>query len=158
MTERILQIITFTNLSPSQFADRIGVQRSSISHIISGRNRPSLEFVQKILSRFPEINPSWLLAGKGDMFGQDGDEKKNIKSIKREPDLFDEVVQAPVVSKSAKITKNQALQDGNDVKGTPHTINSPDGQEREKNSENHKSVAMIIIHYSDRTFRILQPE
>jgi transcriptional regulator with XRE-family HTH domain len=67
MTERILSIIKFFNLSPSDFAEEIGVQRSSISHLISGRNKPSLEFIQKILTRFPEINPEWILNGQGEM-------------------------------------------------------------------------------------------
>ena len=54
-------------LSPSKFADAIGVQRSNISHILSGRNKPSLELVNKILDRFQEINADWLLLGKGEM-------------------------------------------------------------------------------------------
>ena len=67
MIERILAILKQKNLSPSQFADEIGVQRSSISHLISGRNNPSLEFIQKILTRFPDINTEWILAGTGAM-------------------------------------------------------------------------------------------
>ena len=65
MTERILEIIKYLHLSPSDFAEEIGVQRSSISHLISGRNKASLEFVQKILSRYREINTDWLLNGNG---------------------------------------------------------------------------------------------
>lgn len=56
------------NLSSSQFADRIGVQRSGLSHILSGRNNPSLDFVLKVLAAFPDINPVWLLQGKGKMY------------------------------------------------------------------------------------------
>ena len=65
MIERILEILKIKNLSPAQFADLIGVQRSSISHLISGRNKPSLEFIQRILKTFPEINTEWMLSGKG---------------------------------------------------------------------------------------------
>ena len=65
MKERIQKIIDLEKLTASKFADIIGVQRSSVSHIISGRNKPSLDFVQKILSKFPEINTDWLLSGKG---------------------------------------------------------------------------------------------
>ncbi len=64
-TKRLQQIIDFYSLSASSFADKIGVQRSSISHILSGRNRPSLDFVMKILSSFPEVDLYWLLNGKG---------------------------------------------------------------------------------------------
>ena len=68
MNERIQLILKNKNISASKFADEIGVQRSSISHIISGRNNPSLDFIQKILKRFPDINSTWILTGKGSMY------------------------------------------------------------------------------------------
>jgi len=64
-TQRLKKIIDYYGLSASSFADKIGVQRSSISHILSGRNKPSLDFVMKILSSFPEVDLYWLLNGKG---------------------------------------------------------------------------------------------
>lgn len=67
MVDRITLLLKTRNISASQFADEIGVQRSSISHVLSGRNKPSLDFIQKILVRYPEINPDWLLFGKGSM-------------------------------------------------------------------------------------------
>ena len=51
------------NMTASSFADEIGVQRSSMSHILSGRNKPSLEFIQKVLIRFPKVSADWLIAG-----------------------------------------------------------------------------------------------
>ena len=57
--------MAYYSLSASGFADKIGVQRSSISHILSGRNKPSLEFVMKVLSSFDEVDLYWLLNGKG---------------------------------------------------------------------------------------------
>jgi len=65
-TERLEQLLAHYEMSASSFADAIGVQRSSISHLISGRNRPSLDFVMKVISRFPEVNLYWLLNGKGE--------------------------------------------------------------------------------------------
>lgn len=67
MVDRITLLLKARNISASQFADEIGVQRSSISHVLSGRNKPSLDFIQKILVKYPEINPDWLLFGKGAM-------------------------------------------------------------------------------------------
>ena len=52
-------------LSPSQFADKLGVQRSGVSHLLSGRNKPSFEFINKMLVAFPKINPDWLITGNG---------------------------------------------------------------------------------------------
>ncbi|MEJ2112601.1 MAG: helix-turn-helix transcriptional regulator [Flavobacteriaceae bacterium] len=63
--KRLQKIIDFYGETSSSFAEKIGVQRSSISHILSGRNKPSLDFVLKILSSFPEVEMYWLLNGKG---------------------------------------------------------------------------------------------
>ncbi|NNJ89859.1 MAG: helix-turn-helix transcriptional regulator [Eudoraea sp.] len=62
---RLEKILSFYNLSASSFADKIGVQRSSISHLLTGRNKPSLEFVMKVVKTYPEVNLYWLLNGKG---------------------------------------------------------------------------------------------
>ncbi|WAC02369.1 helix-turn-helix transcriptional regulator [Lacinutrix neustonica] len=64
-TNRLKKVIEYYSESASSFAEEIGVQRSSISHILSGRNKPSLEFVLKILSTFPEVELYWLMNGKG---------------------------------------------------------------------------------------------
>lgn len=90
MIDRILLVLKTQNLTSSQFADEIGVQRSSISHILSGRNNPSLEFVTKILKRFPDINSEWILFGKGSMY-RESDASLKTKQDKKsgiQPDLF----------------------------------------------------------------------
>jgi len=63
LIDRFKYLMKINNLSASAFADEIGVQRSSMSHILSGRNKPSLEFIQKVLSRFPKVDSDWLIAG-----------------------------------------------------------------------------------------------
>src|SRR6056297_3336997 len=72
MKDRILQIVKEEEMTNSRFAQEIGVQPSSISHIVSGRNKASIELVTKILHRFPGINPEWLLMGKEPMYKTDG--------------------------------------------------------------------------------------
>lgn len=62
---RLKVILDHYELSSSSFADKVGVQRSSVSHLLSGRNRPSLDFVMKLVQAFPEVNIYWLLNGKG---------------------------------------------------------------------------------------------
>jgi len=64
-TERLQKVIDFYSESASSFAEKIGVQRSSISHILSGRNKPSLDFVMKVLHAYPEVEIYWLMNGKG---------------------------------------------------------------------------------------------
>ncbi len=68
MKDRISLLIKAKNLTAAQFADEIGVQKSSISHIISGRNNASLDFIQKVLLCYPEVNMEWLMFGKGPLF------------------------------------------------------------------------------------------
>ena len=63
--DRLKKVMDFYQLSPSAFADKIQVQRSSISHLLSGRNKPSLDFVLKVIKEFDEIELYWLLNGKG---------------------------------------------------------------------------------------------
>ncbi len=69
-TKRLQKVIDFYGESASSFAEKIGVQRSSISHILSGRNKPSLDFVLKVLSSFPEVELYWLMNGKGEFPAQ----------------------------------------------------------------------------------------
>lgn len=64
--KRLKRVIEYYGESASSFAEKIGVQRSSISHILSGRNKPSLEFVLKVLTSFPEVELYWLLNGTGE--------------------------------------------------------------------------------------------
>ena len=64
-TSRLKKVIDFHQLTASMFADKIGVQRSSISHILSGRNKPSLDFILKVIAEFNEVDMYWLLNGKG---------------------------------------------------------------------------------------------
>jgi transcriptional regulator with XRE-family HTH domain len=68
MKERIVEFLKSENKSSATFAEEIGVQASSISHIISGRNNPSLDFVIKMLKRYPSLSSDWLLFGKGSMY------------------------------------------------------------------------------------------
>lgn len=63
--KRLEIIFDYYSVSASGFADKIGVQRSSLSHLLSGRNKPSLDFILKILDVFPEVDLYWILNGKG---------------------------------------------------------------------------------------------
>jgi transcriptional regulator with XRE-family HTH domain len=68
LKSRVLEFLRSENITSAQFAQEIGVQPSGISHIISGRNKPSLDFVVKMLARYPALSTDWLLLGKGPMF------------------------------------------------------------------------------------------
>lgn len=68
MKERLLEFLRAENKSSAQFAEEIGVQPSGISHIISGRNNPSLDFILKMLEKYPFLSTDWILFGKGTMY------------------------------------------------------------------------------------------
>ena len=66
LKERILYIQQNEGLTSSKFADMLGVQRSGLSHIYSGRNKPSIDFIEKLLSKYPKYNANWLITGIGE--------------------------------------------------------------------------------------------
>lgn len=62
--DRIKLIMKSGNLSASDFADKIDVKRSNLSHVLSGRNKPSLDFLEKVINAYPNVNASWLITGE----------------------------------------------------------------------------------------------
>lgn len=90
LNERISRVIEYSKLSASEFADEIGVQRSSVSHITSGRNKPSLDFLIKVKDRFPALEWNWLIKGDGEMLRQEN-KPEPVEIVKPKnifPDLF----------------------------------------------------------------------
>lgn len=81
IASRLQVIFEREGISASIFADKIGVQRSAISHILSGRNKPGFDLLQKIIAKFPTINTEWLITGLGDPY------KQQVKQI--QTTLFD---------------------------------------------------------------------
>lgn len=137
MIDRIQLILKTKNLSPSQFADEINVQRSSVSHILSGRNKPSLDFILKILTSYPEINSDWLLFGKGQMIKQTEREEKIIIEDKQE-----------IVSQLE--LKEEKPQEKIPVPSFPDVI-----EEKEVQSE---EIEKIVVFYKNKTFREYSPK
>lgn len=83
--KRLELVIQYYELSASTLADKIGVQRSSISHLLTGRNKPSLEFVLKVVHAFPEVNLYWLLQGEGNFPSNKKEENTTLFSIPQKP-------------------------------------------------------------------------
>lgn len=117
------------NITPSMFADQIGVQRSSISHLLSGRNKPSLDLVLKIVHAFPQIDLYWLLGQK------EFKEKLNLK-IKTDQSAPTETVENIKIEEPLKTKKADPK-----IEITKTTANS-------KSSE----VEKIVVFYRDGTF------
>ena len=127
--KRLQKVIDYYGESGSSFAEKIGVQRSSISHILSGRNKPSLEFVLKVLSSFPEVELYWLLNGKGNFPAE-----KNSTEIKSE---------IPTRPESQNLFSK--------VEEKTQETNSTSISRIEQNSK--KEIDRIVIFYKDGSFQ-----
>jgi len=132
-SKRLKKVIDYYGLSASAFSDKLGVQRSSISHILSGRNKPSLEFVMKILNVFPEVELYWLMNGKG-----------SFPKTSQE-----EIVTTPLPTTSQKIEKQVVQQSLSLDEKVTSTIPS-------SVSSNGKTIDKIVIFYTDGTFEAYQ--
>ena len=81
MNDRISLVLRTKNISPSVLADELGVQRSGISHILNGRNKPSLDFIQKLIKLYPDISIQWILFGEGPMMNPYPAGKAEVREI-----------------------------------------------------------------------------
>lgn len=124
---RLNKIIDYYDLSAASFADKIEVGRSSISHILSGRNKPSLEFVMKVVKNFPEVELYWLLNGKGKFPADSGSSNETDPATKKEP--IQEPVSGTEISKP--VTPSPSLP----ISGKPG-----------------KQIQKIVIFYTDGSF------
>jgi transcriptional regulator with XRE-family HTH domain len=138
MKERILKILNNEGLSATKFADIIGVQRSSISHIISGRNKPSYDFISKTLEKFPGVNAEWLINGKGNMYKEDLREST--------PELF-------TVKDLKKEEKNIRIEDKNERKDDKETAENTGKFNVKDMVTKVNKIERVIILLSDGKFR-----
>jgi len=144
MIDRIKRFIDLQNLTSSSFANEIGVQRSSVSHVLSGRNKPSLDFVTKIKERFPEVNLEWLISGKGSMISVQ--EKIETNRI----DINDDEQQSFEFEKSSILTDNikDKSESTNIIKDEdPATYRLKKG----------KKIKKIVLFYEDNSFEEFNP-
>ena len=146
MTERINYILKFYKINSSKFADEIGVQKSSISHVLSGRNKPSLDFIQKLLNAFPEINADWLIMGKGKMIIEEY--KSNLFSpVKEKKQLRTKIYEEAPENEEAR---NVQLQKNK----TEHQQLTEAPLQNKTGKKTHK----IVVFYTDNTFKEFFPE
>ena len=121
MVNRINLLLKAKNITARQFAESIGVQPSSMSHILSGRNNPSLDFVMKVIRRYPEIDINWLMFGKGEMY-----ETHGVGSLPHTATQPVSVASSRPASTPAKSPKTVALEQ-NDLFSQPNEnrVNDP---------------------------------
>ena len=145
---RLKTVLEFYSLTLSTFADNIEVQRSSLSHLMSGRNKPSLDFVLKVVDKYPDVDLYWLLNGKGtfpkkqqNLISQENPIESEIKNVT--PSLFSEVeeqqeeeIKTPNTP-SPRITQNEQ---------EIETVSN------KRFSESGKKLVKVVLLYDDGTF------
>jgi len=176
MEERIKKFMEYKQISASELADNIGVQRSNVTHVLKARNKPSFQFIEKLLQIYPELNAKWLLLGTGPM----------VETTVKPRTLFDQlpVQETKLLSKpestdhsvSVKIPEtkenslipeqkqaNAALQqpviDESLVQMNQNkTVENPVKKKAEDyifNSE--KPIERLVVFYKDSTFKVYNP-
>lgn len=153
MLSRIKEIIEAKNLTPSRFADHVDVPRSTISHILSGRNKPSLEVVQKILEAFPDIPAEWLVRGKGlyensqrDLFSEFGKTEEEAKPLNKEVHKEEISRQVPEKDITSTTSNNDDAAEFISAKENNENVSSL----KNNNSGNHSEK--VIVLYADGTY------
>jgi transcriptional regulator with XRE-family HTH domain len=176
MKNRIAEIIEKENLTSARFANQIGIQPSAVSHILSGRNNPSLDVAQKILNTYRTINPDWLILGVGTMYREVNKnfEKQVVESINPQfkpqmPSLFpeDPVIHTEYVKENGiNSTERNVPTDVQPEKHVSGTLSNEKHQNNElkQNTElitpipmQQKKIRNVIIYYTDNTFEELKP-
>jgi len=112
--KRLQKILTYYGVSATAFSEEIQFNRSTISHLLSGRNKPSLDFVMKVIEKFPEVELYWLLNGKGNFPSENkkssapiSENMQNLKeAIKFQKNVdFDTVTHSEAIKKSTNIER-----------------------------------------------------
>jgi transcriptional regulator with XRE-family HTH domain len=144
MKERILEFLKAENKSSAQLAEEIGVQPSGISHILSGRNNPSLDFILRMLEKYHYISTDWLLFGKGSMY-----KEGKMQS------LFDESsIQDPNID--FKNVENEQYKPGIEVQPTTFEVKNKDISETGMNKA--LTVSKIVWFYENNSFEEYFPK
>lgn len=140
MREKLLNLMKSEQLTASKLAELLDIQPSGISHILSGRNKPSFDLVQKILRRFPRVNPDWLLLDKDEMYRTVNIESQPTisQSISTE-ELDDTMQQSPASGMTASATNSTSA-------------STPAQQIVAAYAPKNGNVKRVIVLFDDHTF------
>ncbi|MCB9201486.1 MAG: helix-turn-helix transcriptional regulator [Flavobacteriales bacterium] len=163
INDRISEIITYYELTPTEFANKLDIQRSSVSHLTSGRNKPSVDFIQKLAIHFPKINLDWFVSGKGEMIKTESTQKINLPSPTLS--LFPELENQENQDHLTKNNENKQIKHLNKLNKTKQNIENENNESKKSsflidskfnqeisNTKNKKKLKKIILIYSDDSF------
>ncbi len=151
MKDRLAEFLKQQGLTPGKLANLLEVQPSSISHLLSGRNKPGFEFIVKFLQCFPSVNPDWLLLGKGTIF-------RNADIRKSTPRTSEEKLSNKTELYTSSRPKDQTTTNHIEVETEHPTLPFPKTNSQKeiqfKLPEQKRVAEQIIICFDDHTFTI----
>jgi transcriptional regulator with XRE-family HTH domain len=152
MINRLKEILDYFKLSPSKLADELAINRSRLSHILNGRNNPTLEVVQGILTKYNALNPEWLLFGTGEMIKSGVETDPNdlfqfaeINKKKKQPAVDKTVKETSVTEESEVISKS------GEVEPIEAVLPESAPKTRERNVKG--SIKRITVYYSNNEYQ-----
>ena len=147
MREKLLKLMKYEKLSSSRLAEILEIQPSSISHILSGRNKPSFDFLVKILRRFPTLNPDWLLLDSDQMYRQ-SDESAALKDNQ----VIEPISTSTIQAGSSEHRQNNSSNDSSVANNNSTRRTTPTELPFANNQNVNKTIERIIVLYSDKSF------
>ena len=151
-TQRLQQVMDYYGMNATAFADALEIQRSGISHLLSERNKPSLDFILKLIEKFPEVDMYWITQGKGSF------PKKDEKTPKArvQPDLFSEVPEidiTPAVAPQKTVDTTATAADMAVLTATT-IAETAKTAERTVTGDTERKIRRIIFFYEDNHFEV----
>ena len=150
--KRLEIILEYYSLNASSFADKIGVQRSSLSHLLSGRNKPSLDFILKIIEVFPDVDLYWILNGKG-IFPKNSEQFEKIENTNTQV-VKQNILTPPTTEISPKNLFSEIK--------IPNAIPKLESIKIENQNSIHEpysgEIDKIVIFYKNGTFKSYLPD
>ncbi len=139
MNNRLKQFLAAENITQAQFADNINVVRASVSHVLSGRNNPSFDFIKAMMSNYPRLNIDWLMFGKGKMYKD---------SVHIDDDLLFPIIEPETEVRVPEIVAVDT------VRASEETSNEMDTSiDIIQSAVKQRKVSKIIILFDDGTFQ-----
>lgn len=135
MNTRLTQFLAAENVSQAQFADKVGVARASVSHILAGRNKPGFDFIERMSRHYPNLSLDWLINGKGRMYKDAGNEKS--------PATVPHEDEKPILRDQEKTESTGFLFDTEEIQSRPEPVFSNIAANADRND-----AIRSIIHKS----------
>lgn len=143
MHEKLPILMKSEGLTSSRLAELLGIQPSGISHLISGRNKPSFDLLQKILRRFPNINPDWLLLDSEEMYRKENNTATNMDLLDASKSEMPAFSANQTEETNSTTERNNETKSGADVATILGTQTDGDSQ---------RKVKRVILLYNDHSF------